>query len=985
MTAPDSSDIPRVSLLGPPELRLLVPVEFRLERRFQLLAILALADGQWVPRDRIAALFWPDHGAPEARRNLRKVVFRAREVDGAQGLQANEHALRWDVDSDLRGLRSAADPMAVAALWRGPLLDGLDDAADASWSDWLQAERARWHQAWRHGVLPGLQATTGPPEARSACAEALLRADALDEEGVAALIDAQLAAGHAAEARRSYDTYRVRLAEQLGVEPARALRERFAAAEPPPLELAPPPDDFIGRRQELAELAALLVRPGCRLVTLVGPGGVGKSRLARQALAAAAPHFAGGAAWVELQDLLDLAAVTARIAQRLELPINDSGGDTAAQLARGIAAAGRRLLLVLDNAEHLAGLPAWLDRLLDAAPPLTVLATSRVRGRGTNERPLPLAGLAVPDEDSRDAEAAASFDAVRLFELRACQAQRGFRLDAHAAAVAAICEAVGGLPLAIELAASWVRLLPPQEIAGDLQRSIDLLEREADDEAVARPEHRSLRAVIERSWQLLAPAERRALAALSVFQGGFTRAAAQAVAQVPLPLLASLADKSLLAADEGGRFALHPAVALFAAEQRGDDAALRLRHAALFSRYLAELTPHRHGDPRRLVDAAGAEFANCRAAWRCAIEGREAALVAEMAPAWAAFFDHRGRLVEGIAELQLALVFAQAPVREADGARVLARLRQGLSTLLFRKGDLPEARAVAEAALAPAQQCGDTEALCECLGTIGLCLWHAGQSADALAPLQRALALAEVEGLRHAQATALAQLAIAERALGDYDAALQKQQAALAIQREIGDQPGIGARLNNIGNLHRSRHEWAPARRHFEAGLEHCRAWGLAPQALTLRLNLGLTLFEQGEMEAARGHLLAVIDGLRESGQARLELAVELGLARIHIAQRELAAVLPRLRRVLQLARLKAFDNFPVVAASIHAEWLAAQGERLRAAGVWLMASTHPGSDRMDRDGALALIERLALSDAERAQLRPPTLEQVLQEIDRDG
>lgn len=983
MTARSGPDLPRVLLLGPPELQALARVEFRLERRFQLLALLALADGQWVPRDRIAVLFWPDHGAPEARRNLRKVVFRARELDGAQGLQANEHALRWDVDSDLRALRTAADPVAVAALWRGPLLDGLDDPADAGWSDWLQAERARWLQVWRHAVLPGLQATKAPA-GRSACAEALLRADALDEEAVAALIDVQLAAGHAAEARRSYDSYRARLAEQLGVEPARALRERFAAAEPP-RPVQPPPDDFIGRRHELAELAASLARPECRLLTLVGPGGVGKSRLARQALAAAAPHFAGGAAWVELQDLGDLAAVTARIAQRLELPINDIGGDTAGQLARGIAAAGRRLLLVLDNAEHLAELPAWLDRLLDAAPPLTVLATSRVRGRGAREWPLPLAGLAVPDEDSRDAEAAASFDAVRLFELRARQAQRGFRLDAHAAAVAAICEAVGGLPLAIELAASWVRLLPPQEIAGDLQRSIDLLERDTDPAAVARPEHRSLRAVIERSWQLLAPAERRALAALSVFHGGFTRAAAQAVAQVPLALLASLADKSLLAADDSGRFALHPTVALFAAGQRGDDEALRQRHAALFARYLADLTPHRHGDPRRLVDAAGAEFANCRVAWRHAVERHEAALVAEMAPAWAAFFDHRGRLVEGIAELQPALEFAQAPARGADGPRVLARLRQGLSTLLFRKGDLPEARAVAEAALAPAGQCGDSEALCECLGTIGLCLWHAGQSADALPPLQRALALAEAQGLRHAQATALAQLAIAERALGDYDAAMQKQHAALAIQREIGDQPGIGARLNNIGNLHRSRYEWGPARRHFEAGLEHCRAWGLAQLALTLRLNLGFALIELGEMEAARGHMLAVIDGLRESGQARLELAVELGLARIHIAQREFGAVPPRLRRVLQLARLKAFDNFPVVAASVHAEWLAAQGERLRAAGIWLMASTHPGSDRMDRDGALELMGRLALSDVERAQLRPPTLEQVLHEIERDA
>ena len=231
----------------------------------------------------------------------------------------------------------------------------------------------------------------------------------------------------------------------------------------------------------------------------------------------------------------------ARIAQVLGAGVNDAS-DVLAQIAARHAQ--QAAILVLDNAEHLQALAGWLSPLLAAWPSLRLLLTSRARVGLEGEWVLPLAGLAVPDDDSRDLEAATAFDAVRLFELRARTVLPGFDLAPHLDAVIAVVERVDGMPLAIEMAAAWVRLLPPAEIVRELAQSIDILQH--DDTAGAAPGHTSMPAVFRRSWDLLAPSERRVLAAVTEFRGGFRRDAAAAVAHASLPVLASLVDKSLL-------------------------------------------------------------------------------------------------------------------------------------------------------------------------------------------------------------------------------------------------------------------------------------------------------------------------------------------------------------------------------------------------------------------------------------------------------
>lgn len=1000
----------KVLLFGTPELHAGAVTPFLPERRFQLLALLALHSGQWMPRDRVAALFWPEHGNADARRNLRKVLFNSHGLPGSPPVEANEHALRWTVATDLQDFNRAIAARrfgAAAGLRRGPLLAGIDDNASNAWSDWLAAERSRWHQSWHQAALDDLQQQTRP-EQRMAAAEALLQADPIDEAALAALIDAQLALGHAGLARRSYDDYAVRLAEELGVEPARSLRDHLgigvgpaaphpslrataaglrngpaaASAAVPTAATAPPLPGtvFIGRRTELAELGLLLANADCRLLTLLGPGGIGKSSLARRALAAVGENYPGGTWWIELQDLADIPALVARLAHALGVQLSDTR-DAIEQLARRLGV--ERTLLVLDNAENLADLPALVDGLLGAAGSLSLLLTSRARTHCGHESVLPLAGLDVPDEDSHDLDAARHFDAVRLFELRAAAAQRGFSLTRHLPAVIDIVEAVAGMPLAIELAASWVRLLPPEEIARELRSSIDVLERDpALPGEPARPEHRSMRAVLDRSWQLLAPRERQALAALSVFQGGFTRTAAQRVTAAALPLLSSLADKSLVFADPSGRFGLHPLVASHAAQRLEEDpqcmVEMRSKHAEFFALHLAALAPHAIGDQRLLVAGVTAEFANCRAAWLNAVEQQRADLVYAMVRALWSFFENRGRMREGIEWLSPALAL---PEGSPAAQRALARLHHGLSMLHHRVGNATQALELARSRIAGAEHCGDTEAYVGCVLNTGSCLWFDQQPEEARKWFERGLAIAQDRADRHCIAWSLGNLGNCLIDLGETDKALDCLARALAGSRELGDQYNIAVHLTNIGALHSNLGQWAAARAHFEEGLRHCADFGIESLAMYLHNNMGQLSHRRGDHVAARSFYEAALTRSRERGIWVIEWAAQMGLARVDIATGAAANALHRLRHLVRSAGARSSRSDLAAAASAFGDAKAAQGDPACAAQIWRMLLSQGSLLAAQRDDIERKLTVLRLPPRDASTLPATSLDEVLRQL----
>ena len=882
---------PHALLLGPPLLRVDgSTVPWLPERRFQLLALLAVNSGQWVARDHASALLWPGHALALARRNLRKVVLRAREVPGAQALEANEHALRWSVPTDLQtfGAALATGRAAQAmALGRGPLLVGLDAADSAGFNEWLAGERRHWGEAWRQAGLAAAEAAAQPAE-RIEFAQRLLATDPLDEAAIEVCLRGELALGHPQRARRLYIDYAERLAEAFGVEPSSTLRSLVAMSAAPvqatPVTAAASTFDagqgaFIGRRHELREIAQLLAREDCRLLTLLGPGGIGKSSLARQATQQLGAAYPGGTHWIELQDLATVPAVAARIAYALGVQSTDAS-DTMAPIVRHLQGGPRRLL-VLDNGEHLSDLSALLERLCGACDRVQVLLTSRVRSHVAHERLLPIDGLAVPDEDSRDFEAASAFDSIRLFERRAAAAVRGFELRHHLAAAIAIVERVAGLPLAIELAAGWVRLLPPQEIVRELEQSIDVLERDLTAGEPARPEHHSMRAVLERTWQLLAPRERDSLTALSVFRGGFTRRAAMEVASVPLPLLSSLVDKSLLKNDEDGRFGMHPLVLADASARarcdvpRNDDHLAR--HAQYFAQQLADLDLQHAGDHRPIVAALDADIANCQHAWAHAVTTQQPDLVLKMCPAWRRYAMATGRFEVGRRHFECALALDE----QADAAHARAETRATLAWLAVARHDVDGAHTLAREALAEAERLGATRLVADCSLTLGVAFAEQLRYEDAATWFARAMEVATRQGHRAELARALNSLGTLAMRRGEHADALAHYERALTAFRDLGDHTNVARILMNAGAVGMARLDWPAAKEAFEQALRYALAHEVGSLLPPIEFSLGATLIELNALDAAANHLASARERCRALKFTSYEIKTDYYLARI--------------------------------------------------------------------------------------------------------
>jgi len=394
---------------------------------------------------------------------------------------------------------------------------------------------------------------------------------------------------------------------------------------------------FIGRDQELAEVRQLLDEPICRLVTLVGPGGMGKTRLAlatAEALVRTGSPLADGVFFVSLAPLSAVADILPTIANALGFSFY-ADPSPLEQLLDFLRP--KRMLLVLDNFEHLLRdeSATLVNTILTAAPQVKLLVTSRVRLNVQGEHGFVVAGMEVPELPPGRRDIAEGYSAMQLFQQSARRARPDFVLTPDdLRAVARICRLVHGMPLGIELAAAWMEMLSPAEIAAEIEQSLDFLETEWRN--IPERQH-SLRAVFDASWKLLDDHERSALEALTVFQGAFAREAAQYVAGASLKTLRALVNQSWLQ-PEGGRFKIHDLLRQYAAEKlQADPSAWRRsreRHSAYFVDLLGQLDgPMNGAQPRAAFDALTADLDNIRAAWHWLIEqGQFDRVIQQMLP-----------------------------------------------------------------------------------------------------------------------------------------------------------------------------------------------------------------------------------------------------------------------------------------------------------------------------------------------------------------
>jgi predicted ATPase/Tfp pilus assembly protein PilF len=589
-------------------------------------------------------------------------------------------------------------------------------------------------------------------------------------------------------------------------------------APPASLRLPQPLGQLHGRDALLTQLAERLAAPSTRLLTLTGPPGVGKTRLALAAARLAAPAFAHGVWFVPLAAVRNPALALDAIAQELDLQ-----GHGESVLARLVAAlAARRALLVLDNTEQISPAAPQLVELLVACPRLTLLVTSRERLRVRGERVVAVAPLALPQPEETGAEAVARSPAVALFVEAAQAAYPPFALtDANAGAVAAICRRLDGLPLALELVAAASHTLAPPALLGRLESSLGAAEPLLRDLPTRQ---RSLRAALDWSHELLEPGERLLLAQLGVFAGGWALEAAEAICgdtgaagQGVRSALGALVDKSLVLRQEtagAAQFTMLEVVREYARErlrELGEELGLRERHA----RYYAELA----GESARLIRGPAQQ-------------------------------QVIARLREAHPELDAALGYLLDAGRYEEAAQLTTALRRFWWMTAF----LPRGRRWLEA-LVPHLDALAVPTRSDLFNSIGMLASSVGEMAPARAALERSLHYARLCEDEARIGIALHNLGTTLGTLGEYDTATALLQEALEIDRAAGDQWGVSLGLSSLAGLHYHHGAWSAARATFEESLALVRAVDDKHSvALTLN-NLGEVARRQGDLAAAQAFL----------------------------------------------------------------------------------------------------------------------------------
>jgi predicted ATPase/predicted amidohydrolase len=686
----------------------------------------------------------------------------------------------------------------------------------------------------------------------------------------------------------------VKSLSELGIETAELFfprRERPSKAAPPhnlPAQATP----FVGREEELSRIGDLLKGSACRLLTLLGPGGAGKTRLALQAAGEQLGAFPEGVFFVPLAPVRATELIVPTIADSLSFPFSGSREPTT-QLLDYLRE--KQMLVVMDSFEHVLEGAGVVAEILETAPDVRVMATSRERLNLSAEWALEIGGLETPE--SPTVELPEDYSAIRLFMQSARRARPGFTLaEGEVHPLVQICQLVDGMPLAIELASSWVRMLSCREILGEIEQSLDFLATPARD---VPERHRSMRAVFEHSWDLLAKEERDALMRMSIFRGGFRKQAAEEVAGASLLKLSELVDKSLLHRDPSGRYEMHELLRQYAQEKLdhapSDRQTVRDLHCVHYAAFVHDREERLQGEQaKEALEEIGAEMENVRDGWAWAVKQRQENEMASYLQGVYRWCETRGRFAEGETMFGDA-VAALTEVRKKTGKHrklLLGKLlaRQGAfaswlgdygkgSGLLERSlailrsldapkdtafsldqkgliarglGDYEEARRLCQESMEIRKRIADDTGMAASLINLGSVAHRRGQYAEAEQFYQEGLAAYRQLGRKKGIAVSLVSLGNVAEHLGDYAEARRLHEEALTIYGQVGDRRGIAACVHNLGNMACALGDYAEARTRYQESLEIKREIGQRQGLARSFQNLGLVARRLGEYAAAK-------------------------------------------------------------------------------------------------------------------------------------
>lgn len=825
------------------------PVSVGHNKAIALLAYLALT-GQAHTRESLATFLWPDHDPAGGRGELRRMLYALNKRLGKGWLAADRQTIAlppeaglwvdaiqfrdllncWTTHNHPAGQVCPAcfDPLTKAvALARDGFLAGFTVPDSQPFDDWQAAESQLLRQELAHAlkklVRLRLHNTEQPPQQTIAYAQRLLGLDPLSEPAHRLLMALYASTNQAAAAARQYQNCARILRDEMEASPAEetttlyeqirlgtfdpaagfaglpdhvgppvpVARKTPASRHNLPVQITP----FVGRDFEITALSGLILDPNLSLLSIVAPGGMGKTRLALELGSRMVERFTDGVFFVELAPINAGDNIIPAVAEALGYQFQQNGRSQKQQVLDYLQ--NKELLLILDNFEHLiTGGAQIVTEMLQAAARLKILVTSRQRLYQTGETLFTLHGLKLPDLNRPDD--AAHSAAIELFQQTARRARPEFTLTPeNLPHIAQICQLVQGMPLAILLAAPWVTVLSTAEIVKEIQHGLDILAAEGSD----LPERlRSIRVVFDYAWSMMTQAEQQVFMKLAVFRGGFRREAGQTVANAGLQHLRSLTTKGLIARDADlGRYHIHELLRQYAAErlhQSGQYHQTRHTHTRYYLSYLAGQAPNLKGASQlatlKLIEF---DFENIREAWDDAINNRQ--------------YD----LLGGALEAMYLFCFLQS--RLEDGRALFDKARQGLAPesgqtphpvwlalgirFYSTAGSQSKLQERLESSLALARQRGDSLEAAFCLHTLATIAHFVDQNPpQAIEYYAECVATYRRLGEKYYLAHTLSKLGEAHQLIGQTNVTLEYVNEAYQLQREIGDQMGESETLRAL-------------------------------------------------------------------------------------------------------------------------------------------------------------------------------------------
>ncbi len=938
-----------------------------------LLAFLLLHGEGPLPRDRIAFRFWPDVPEKQARNNLRQLLYRLRQtLPGAERFLSSEGAtIAWrsdapailDVSQFEVGLAAAttvSELEAALAHYGGPLLPGHYD-------EWILRERERLQQLYMTGIerLATMLEQKGEFEAAAMQLRRLLSVEPLRESSYLRLMRLHARLRDPAGLERVYHKCADLLDAELGVAPSSELQRNYeklvkvAAGKAQHVTVPSQPAPFIGRETELLEAMERLQNPQCRLLTLFGPGGIGKTRLGLETARLASVHFLDGVAVVPLEGLSSSAYLVSAIAAALGY---DFFGERppAEQLVDYLS--DKELLLLLDGYEILLPEIGLLSQVLEQTSAVKFLVTSREQLRLRWEWLLPVDGLKTDGED-RFNEA----PATKLFLFHARRLSPEFEAAPPVQrAVGEFCQFVEGMPLAIELGAVISDEMSPGELLSQLETEPTLLAATHHD---APPRHHSLAAVFEHSWNLLTDKERDFLIRLSVFRSSFTATAAETVAGAPPQTLARLARKSLLEERDESRFGWHTLLREYTGDklsQRPEAAAESVaRHFQHYGALVGQLA--RQGlTTRESAVRMETEIDNIRQAWLAAAAAGALKFLESSYVALIAYYLVRDRNEEGLTLFQQAQALFEDKVRAAednDGAddaqRALGYLLTG-QALFTLNADLDKAASLADEAVRLLEPLERSYHLANALMFRGDAARLQGRPQAAIADLDEALAIFEGQpGPPGHRLAARHRAALAYNHAGQCERAAALGQRCVTLAREVGFDQSLALGLMDMGVAAWGQGDRERGKELLQEALGVARTTGRQRLVVDALFYLARLARRQDNAEKAREYLAEVgemerlLDGYRAY---RLDLAIERAATAVALNEREAAREeiresLLMLRESARLPRLL----YLLLQVALFLEPIDPQ----RAISLLLLVSNHPAGHALTVRQAQFALDRL--------------------------